>query len=96
MRLAYIYEGYLMKVKTNTRVSSRIAQARTPRRRRGEVRVAALLKSAAATFAEKGYEAATMTEIAARADAAIGSLYQFFPSKEAVAAALLERYGGWS
>jgi AcrR family transcriptional regulator len=66
-----------------------------PRRRRGEIRVAALLESAAATFAEKGYEAATMTEIAARADAAIGSLYQFFPSKEALAAALLRRYGEW-
>ncbi len=43
-------------------------------------------------FAEKGYDAATMTEIAARADAAIGSLYQFFPSKEALADALLARY----
>jgi len=36
-----------------------------------------------------------MTAIAARADAAIGSLYQFFPSKEALAAALLSRYGEW-
>lgn len=84
-----------MKVKTNTRVSSHTAQPKLPRRRRGEVRVAALLESATATFAEKGYEAATMTEIAARADAAIGSLYQFFPSKEAIAAALIERYGEW-
>src|SRR5882672_3892273 len=84
-----------MKVKTNTRASSHIAQPKMPRRRRGDIRVAALLESAAATFAEKGYEAATMTEIAARADAAIGSLYQFFPSKEALAAALLRRYGDW-
>jgi AcrR family transcriptional regulator len=36
-----------------------------------------------------------MTEIAARAGAAIGSLYQFFPSKEALAAALLDRYGAF-
>jgi AcrR family transcriptional regulator len=34
-----------------------------------------------------------MTEIAKRAGAAIGSLYQFFPSKEALAEALLVRYG---
>lgn len=94
-RLAPLYERGLMKVKTNTRVSSHTAQPRMPRRRRGEIRVAALLESAAATFAEKGYQAATMTEIAARADAAIGSLYQFFPSKEALAAALLRRYGEW-
>ena len=72
-----------------------MAQPKAPRRRRGVARVSALLESAVATFAQKGYEAATMTEIAARADTAIGSLYQFFPSKEAVAAALFERYGEW-
>jgi AcrR family transcriptional regulator len=45
-------------------------------------------------FAEKGYEAATMTEIAARADAPIGSLYQFFPVKEALAYTLVQTYVG--
>ncbi len=59
--------------------------ARLPKRARGKQRVAALLQAAAAVFAEKGYEAATMTEIAARAGAPIGSLYQFFPVKEALA-----------
>jgi AcrR family transcriptional regulator len=42
-------------------------------------------------FAEKGYDAVTMTEVAARAGAPIGSLYQFFPSKETLADALLDR-----
>lgn len=51
-----------------------------------------LLDAAGAVFAEKGFEAATMTEIAQRAGAAIGSLYQFFPSKETLADALVERY----
>jgi AcrR family transcriptional regulator len=41
---------------------------------------------------EKGYDAATMTEIAARSGTAIGSLYRFFPSKESLADALLLRY----
>lgn len=41
---------------------------------------------------EKGYDAATMTEIAARSSTAIGSLYRFFPSKESLADALLQRY----
>jgi AcrR family transcriptional regulator len=59
------------------------------RRARGHLRVEALLESAAEVFARKGYEAATMTEIAAQADSAIGSLYQFFRTKEAVAAAVL-------
>lgn len=51
------------------------------------------MESAASLFAEKGYDAVTMTEVAARASAPIGSLYQFFPSKEALADALLERFG---
>jgi AcrR family transcriptional regulator len=66
--------------------------AREPKRERGKQRVAALLDAAAAVFAEKGYDGATMTEIAERAGAAIGSLYQFFPSKEALAEALFDRF----
>jgi AcrR family transcriptional regulator len=66
--------------------------AREPKRERGKQRVAALLDAGAAVFAEKGYESATMTEIAERAGAAIGSLYQFFPAKEALAEALFDRF----
>jgi AcrR family transcriptional regulator len=66
--------------------------ARAPRRERGKQRVAALLQAAAEVFADKGYEAATMTEIAARAGAPIGSLYQFFPVKEALADSLVQNY----
>ncbi|GCE84230.1 TetR family transcriptional regulator [Komagataeibacter diospyri] len=36
-----------------------------------------------------------MTEIAARSSTAIGSLYRFFPTKDVLAAAVLERYGAW-
>jgi AcrR family transcriptional regulator len=43
-------------------------------------------------FREKGYDATTMTEIAARSGTAIGSLYRFFPSKESLADALLQDY----
>jgi AcrR family transcriptional regulator len=62
---------------------------RAPRRARGQLRVDALLASAATVFAQKGFDGATMTEIAAQADSSIGSLYQFFRTKEAVAEALL-------
>jgi AcrR family transcriptional regulator len=65
-----------------------------PRRRPGKERVAALMEAAATVIAEKGYEAATMAEIAARAGALVGSLYHFFPSKEALAEALIRRYEG--
>jgi AcrR family transcriptional regulator len=66
--------------------------AKEPKRERGKQRVAALIDAGAELFAEKGYEATTMTEIASRGGAAIGSLYQFFPSKEALAEALFNRF----
>jgi AcrR family transcriptional regulator len=49
------------------------------------LRVAAILEAAAAIISEKGYEGATMAEIAARSGTKIGSLYRFFPNKESIA-----------
>lgn len=66
---------------------------RVPQRRRGVERVAALKAAAASLFVEKGFDAATMTEIAARAGSSIGSLYLFFPTKQALAQALLAELG---
>jgi AcrR family transcriptional regulator len=63
-----------------------------PRRDVGRQRVAELLQAAAAVFQERGFEAATMAEIAARAGANINSLYRFFPNKDAVADALTSQY----
>ncbi|MDI2127654.1 TetR/AcrR family transcriptional regulator [Yinghuangia seranimata] len=67
----------------------------TPARRRqarGEARAAHLLEAASEVFADVGYAAATTNAIAARAKASPGTLYQFFPNKEAMASALAERY----
>ncbi len=71
-----------------------IRTAVEPQRRHGKERVAKLLEVGAAVFTEKGYEAATMAEIAERAGAPIGSLYRFFPSKELLAETLIARYAG--
>jgi len=68
------------------------APARAPKRQRGRLRVAAILATGRDVIMEKGYDAATMTEIAARSGTAIGSLYRFFPSKESLADALLHHY----
>lgn len=73
------------------RISSPNASARSPRRERGRLRVAALLDAAGSGFADRGFDGATMTEIAARAGASIGSLYQFFPTKELLAEAVMDR-----
>jgi AcrR family transcriptional regulator len=56
-----------------------------PQRSNGKLRVAAILEAAAAVIGEKGYEGATMAEIAARSGTKIGSLYRFFPNKESLA-----------
>jgi AcrR family transcriptional regulator len=72
--------------------STKKGPARAPQRERGKRRVAALLQAAGSLLAEKSYDAMTLTEIAERAGASIGSLYLFFPSKEALADALLDRF----
>ena len=65
-----------------------------PRRRqaRGERRIELILDVAAQVFADVGFEAATTNAIAARAGMSPGSLYQFFPNKDAVAEALAARF----
>jgi AcrR family transcriptional regulator len=73
-------------------MSTEAAIAKAPKRARGVRRVAELLDAGAMLFAEQGYDATTMTQIAQRAGASIGSLYQFFPSKELLAEALFSRY----
>jgi AcrR family transcriptional regulator len=78
---------------SNKSRSNRRRSVLEPQRARGKLRVASLMESAAAVIAEKGFEAATMAEIAARAGAQIGSLYRFFPNKEVLADALIQRYG---
>ncbi|MDB6086693.1 MAG: transcriptional regulator, partial [Gammaproteobacteria bacterium] len=72
--------------------SRRSRPALVPQRSRGRERVAALLSAAAQVINERGYDSATMAEIAERADAKIFSLYRFFPTKEVLAEALLQRY----
>ncbi len=87
------YEPTLRFVNPNMSTPSLLpASRRVPVQSRSERRVASFLVHAEAVIAEVGYEAATMTEIAARADASIGSLYQYFPNKETITAAVFRRY----
>lgn len=64
-----------------------------PRRRqaRGERRIAQLLEAAASVFCSTGYTAASTNAIAREAGVSPGTLYQFFPNKEAIAIELSER-----
>ncbi|QBQ96829.1 TetR/AcrR family transcriptional regulator [Paraburkholderia pallida] len=69
------------------------AARRVPRQERAARTLDALLEAAADAFAERGFEAATMTHIAQQAGVSIGAAYQYFPNKDALALALRQRYG---
>ena len=74
-----------MSIPSHKSSPKKIRAVQAPQRSNGKLRVAAILEAAAAVIAEKGYEGATMAEIAARSGTKIGSLYRFFPNKESVA-----------
>jgi AcrR family transcriptional regulator len=57
------------------------------RQKRGLLRVEAILAVAGVLFAERGYDNVSTNMIAAQAGVSPGSLYQFFPNKEAIAQA---------
>jgi AcrR family transcriptional regulator len=65
---------------------------RTPRQERSRHTVECVLAAATQVFAEHGYANTTTNHIAARAGVSIGSLYQYFPSKDALLMALAERH----
>jgi len=73
-------------------MGKKVSLRRRPRQARGERRLDKILAAAAVVFAKVGYEAATTNAIARQAGASIGSLYQFFPNKEAILHALAARY----
>lgn len=65
---------------------------RQPQQMRSQERVDSILNAAEELFIEVGYEQTTTRAIATRAKVPVGSLYQFFPDKEAILKALATRY----
>ncbi|HET7450469.1 MAG TPA: TetR/AcrR family transcriptional regulator [Gaiellaceae bacterium] len=65
---------------------------RVPTQQRSQERLARIARAAGDVCAEVGADAATMEAIAARAETSIGSLYQFYPNKDALLHAVAERY----
>ncbi|MDN3354588.1 TetR/AcrR family transcriptional regulator [Actinomadura sp. DC4] len=73
------------------------ALRRRPAQRRSAERVQRMLDACAEILDEAGYDGLSTTKVAQRADVAIGSVYQFFPDKRAIAQELalrnLEMFG---
>jgi AcrR family transcriptional regulator len=65
---------------------------RPPLQKRSRDTVRAILDAAARIFAARGYAGATTNHIAALAGVSIGSLYEYFPNKDALLVALLEEH----
>lgn len=65
---------------------------RNPTQDRARATVDVILEAAAEVFARHGYAAGTTNRIAERAGVSVGSFYQYFPNKDAVLVALVERH----
>ncbi len=67
-------------------------QARSrPQQERSRRRYSAIVLAAAELFATTGFDGTTMEAIASAAETSIGSVYRFFPNKQAVFRAVAER-----
>jgi AcrR family transcriptional regulator len=64
---------------------------KAPRQARSRATVDAIVEACARLLRDGDYAAVTTNHIAARAGVSIGTLYEFFPTKEAIVAALTER-----
>jgi AcrR family transcriptional regulator len=70
----------------------RTAPRKRPRQERSQATVDAILDATARVLCTTGYDRASTNRIALAAGVSVGSLYQYFPSKEALVAALAERH----
>jgi AcrR family transcriptional regulator len=69
-----------------------LSPRKAPKQRRSKATVAAILEATARVLKEEGYERASTNRIAKVAGVSIGSLYQYFPSKEALVLALVQQH----
>lgn len=74
------------------RAQRQLRPRKQPRQSRSRETVDAILEAAARIFATHGYAAGTTNRIAVKAGVSIGSLYEYFPNKDALLVALMERH----
>ncbi len=71
------------------RAEARLKPRKAPRQARSSETVAAILDAAARVLEARGIEGFNTNAVAERAGASVGSLYQYFPNKDALVAALI-------
>jgi len=70
----------------------RVTPRKHPIQKRSRETVEVILEAATQVFILMGYSAGTTNHIAERAGVSIGSLYQYFPNKDAILVSLAERH----
>jgi AcrR family transcriptional regulator len=70
----------------------RTVPRKAPRQERAKATVDAILRAAAHILRTQGYEAMSTNQVAKKAGVSIGSLYQYFPSKESLVLALEDEH----
>src|SRR5215475_12927818 len=80
------FEMPLMAAKTRTNPRKTASQERS------RLTVEALIEATARILTKDGYDRASTNRIADAAGVSIGSLYQYFPSKEALVAGVIDRH----
>jgi AcrR family transcriptional regulator len=73
-------------------LDSPLSPRKSPRQERSRRTVERILEAAARIFHEQGYVGATTNDIADEAGVSVGSLYQYFPNKDALLATLTTRH----
>src|SRR5262245_7993492 len=77
---------------TQFRGEKRLRPRKTPRQSRAVDTQARILEAARRVFARHGYAAGTTNRIADVAGLSVGSLYQYFPNKDSILAALVREH----
>lgn len=71
---------------------SKLRPRKKPIQRRSQETVEVILRAAARVLVRRGYAGTTTNHVAAAAGVSIGSLYEYFPGKEAIVLALVHRH----
>lgn len=80
-----------MATATKTRRKSQYSPRKVPQQERSRVTYASLVEAAARVLSRRGFEAFTTHEVAELAGVAIGSLYEYFPTKQVLVAEVVRR-----
>lgn len=70
----------------------RTSPRKRPRQDRSKATVDAILEATAQVLVQDGYDKTSTNRVAERAGVSVGSVYQYFPSKEALVGELVDRY----